>query len=157
MSLRFLTSADDSIVPLIGRTGKMLALHLDGRLKAASFDLTVKQWLLLKVLSQEDGTNQTDLAMITDRDKTSLTRLLNTMERKGLIYREIDTADSRTKRVYISDHGHKAYRDTLHTVANAFAEIEEGLTKAEKRIIQKVMRKIQLNVQTNIEKTPTLK
>ena len=67
-----------TLIPWVGKAGKMIGIFLGHRLQEADFDLTSKQWLLLRILSLEDGRPQQDLAVITERNKTSLVRLIDT-------------------------------------------------------------------------------
>jgi len=75
------------LLPWLGRAMKSFDFHLADELLNAGISLSKHQIILLRILSMEDGIPQNDLAFITDRDKTSLTRLISTMERKKLLKR----------------------------------------------------------------------
>lgn len=87
--------------------------------------LTKEQWLLLKKLHERNGQIQNDLAFITDRSKTSLTRLIGTMEKKGLVYRVGCEADRRVNRVYYTEKG----RDIFAQAEPVFLKVIEQLTE----------------------------
>lgn len=91
----------------------------------SNIKLTKEQWLLLKKLHERNGQVQNDLAFITDRSKTSLTRLIGTMEKKGLVYRVGCEADRRVNRVYYTEKG----RDIFAQAEPVFLEVIEQLTE----------------------------
>lgn len=74
---------EDTLGPWFGKTMKMMDFYFQDIFKSLSFEITKNQWIVLKKLSANDGTIQNELAFITDRDKTSLTRLITTMVRRN--------------------------------------------------------------------------
>lgn len=72
------------------------------------------------MLSEKDNIPQHELAYITERDKTSLTRLMNTLERKGLVARKHCKEDKRIKQVTITEEG----REIVNAVMPIFKSIE---------------------------------
>jgi len=100
-----LPDIDRSIMPWIGKTGKWMTNFIAEKFKKYQLNLTIEQWVVLKVLHNEDGLKQNDLAYITSRNKTSLTRLVQTMEKYHLIARLQDTEDKRINRIFLTKHG----------------------------------------------------
>ncbi len=88
-----LPDIEKTILPWMGKTSKMMGIYFKEKLKQHHIDLTREQWILLKKLNDGDGQAQNDLAIITERNKASLTRLINTMERKNYVARIPDTKD----------------------------------------------------------------
>lgn len=86
---------------------KMMDFYFQDIFKSLSFEITKNQWIVLKKLSANDGTIQNELAFITDRDKTFLTRLITTMEKKELVRRVSSIIDKRQNRIYITEKGKK--------------------------------------------------
>ena len=144
----------NTLIPWVGKAGKMIGIFLGHRLQDADFDLTSKQWLMLRILSLEDGRPQQDLAVITDRNKTSLVRLIDTMERKYLVKRIQDQNDRRINRIYLTVHGAQLYQSTLPTIKEAFAVMQKGLDKVDIlkviQVLEKVLYNIKQNESTNV-------
>ena len=138
-----------SIVPHIGKTGKLISVYVQSELRAAGFNLTVQQWVLLKLLSQHDGQIQNDLALITERNKASLTRLITNMEKKGFIRREVTATDARAKYVYLTKDGQTVYSQTLPTIKRAFKKMQMGISSDEINIALNVIERIQENIKLN--------
>lgn len=102
----------------------MLDSHFNERISARKLNLTRVQYIALKIISSEEVTSQNNLAFLTSRDKTSLVRLLNTLEKKGYITRKTCKEDKRVKLLSITDAG----RDELKKVTPIMKDIEEYLT-----------------------------
>jgi DNA-binding MarR family transcriptional regulator len=67
--------------------------------------LSVLEWYALRALYREDGLSASRLACEVCRHPSSMTALLDRMEEKGLLRREIDADDRRGIRVYLTDQG----------------------------------------------------
>jgi DNA-binding MarR family transcriptional regulator len=113
------------LIPHIGKTAKLMSFCIGDQFIENKIKLTKEQWLLLKKLHERNGQVQNDLAFITDRSKTSLTRLIGTMEKKGLVYRVGCEADRRVNRVYYTEKG----RDIFAQAEPVFLEVIEQLTE----------------------------
>ena len=102
-----------TLIPCLGRTAKLMTIYMKQNFSRFNVDLTLKQWIVLKHLVEEDGREQKHLAMITERDKTSLTRLISTLEKKGLVRREVSQKDKRVNHLFITTMGRESYLATL--------------------------------------------
>jgi DNA-binding MarR family transcriptional regulator len=137
---------EDTLGPWFGKTMKMMDFYFQDIFKSLNFEVTKNQWIVLKKLSANDGTIQNELAFITDRDKTSLTRLITTMEKKELVRRVSSIIDKRQNRIYITEKGKKLYTSTLPTIDGILKIIQTGLSKKEVENTIEVMKKIQSNI-----------
>lgn len=109
------------------------------------------QYIVLRKLSEEDGQMQNDLAFATDRDKTSLTRLLTTMERKGYIKRVSCPHDKRVKKVFITEFGKATIADCLPILKRIADASEEDIDKKEIERAIKTLKKVHLNLMHQYE------
>ncbi len=141
-----------SLVPWIGRTAKFISVFIGQKLKEADVDLTTKQWILLRILTIEDGRPQHDLALLTERNKASLVRLIHTMERKGLVERRQDIDDRRVNRIYLTDFGRSLFQSALPTVASAFEELQVGIKEHELDLMVETMGRVIENIRKSEDK-----
>jgi DNA-binding MarR family transcriptional regulator len=118
----------DLLIPHIGKTAKLMSFCIGDQFVAHQIKLSKEQWLLLKKLHEKNGQMQNDLAFITDRSKTSLTRLINTMEKKGLVYRIGCNDDKRINHVYYTDKGNKLYNEATPVFLEVMNQLAENLT-----------------------------
>ena len=84
-----------TIAPWIGKTSKMMNMYFSDVFQRNNIQITKQQWILLKILFENnEGIIQNNLAFITDRNKASLTRLINGMEKNNLVARIQSKDDS---------------------------------------------------------------
>lgn len=76
---------------------RLMAAFLRRRMAREGIDLTAEQWGVLVLVWNRGSIGQDELAHIACVDKTSMSRALAAMERKGLIVRTPDAADARRK------------------------------------------------------------
>lgn len=67
--------------------------------------IPVEHWRILEVLSDERGRPMGELAELVLMNNPALTKNIDRMVSKGLVYRSSDPADSRRVLVYPTDHG----------------------------------------------------
>ena len=100
-------------------------------------------------ISTEEGTPATKIAPLMVLEARSLTRLLKSMEEKGLIYRETDKADKRSVRIRLTKEGRKhkeKARDTVLRFNQAIREeIPQHKLNAFFEVVQDVNRIIEKN------------
>lgn len=137
---------DKTMLPWLGRTMKGIDLFMTDFFKANGIDLTKVQVIMLRMLSQNDGQPQNNLADLTNRDKTSLARLITTMEKKGFVKRIESDTDRRINNIFITPQGKEILATAIPVIKNAIDVIETGLTEDEKRQTLRVLGKIRKNI-----------
>ena len=71
----------------------------------AGIEITPEQWSILVYLSQKDGETQKNIAEATYKDKPSVTRLIDNMEKQGLLKRTQHSTDRRTNKIFLTEEG----------------------------------------------------
>lgn len=142
---------DNSIGPWLGRTVKVVDHFLQEALKKKGLDLTKEQMVVLKKLYDTDGLNQNELAYLTLRNKSSLTRLLSKMERKNYILRKKSIHDKRVNHIFLTELGRNTFIKTKPVIKKMITEMEQSISKNEKKQIIQTLKKIQSNFNTKIE------
>jgi len=110
--------------------------------RGEGLDLTKEQWSVLKRLRVNDGQPQNDLAFITHRDKTSMTRLINTMEDKELVIRRKEENDRRVNRIYLTKYGKKVIERVLPIMYKLIPDVQDTLEQEEIDTLIKTLKKI---------------
>jgi MarR family transcriptional regulator, organic hydroperoxide resistance regulator len=94
-------------------------------------ELTPEQWLVLVQLWEKDGQSQSALSDLTLRDHPTLSRILDTMGKSGLVARHVDPEDARARLVKLTRTG-KALQEKLVPVAKQLvARLEHGISDAD--------------------------
>ncbi len=141
-----------SLLPWIGKTAKYVDIYVYDYMKDNGIDLSKEQFIVLKYLHDKDGLIQNDLAFITGRSKTALTRLIQTMEKKNLVFRKSSPADLRVNHVYLTDHGRETWEKAYPHFKWIDSELQKGISEEALQTVRQTMEKIQQNIKirTNI-------
>lgn len=142
---------ESATIPWIGKAMKSIDHFISTRLSESGINLTRQQVVLMKTLYQGGPLPQNDLAFLTDRDKTSLTRLLNGMEKKNLVARIPSSEDKRVNLVHLTKNGEKVLNETAPTLLDIIRELEDGVSAEEKACVIKVMKQIRENIGNHID------
>lgn len=134
------------MLPWIGKTMKHIDLYINARLSEKGVNLSRQQVVLMKILNEDGPLPQNNLAFLTDRDKTSLTRLVNGMEKKNLVARTTSPEDKRVNLVHITKKGEKVLNETAPALLAIASEMESGISAEEVETVIRVMGKIQENI-----------
>lgn len=110
-------SVDDSYGYLVRRLHASLQRHMERRVQ--SLDLTALQWGPLLLVAQGKGDTAAALARALDTDTGAVTRMLDRLERKGLIKRRRSTHDRRLVHLELTEDG----RHAIGLVPFAIAEV----------------------------------
>ncbi len=139
------------MMPWIGKTMKHIDMFIATKMAEHGVNLTRQQVILMKILFHDGPLPQHDLAFLTDRDKTSLTRLLSTMEKKNLVARIVSPEDKRVNMVHLTKNGVKVLNETAPILLEVIMKMQEGISEAEQQTVIEVMKKIQGNIENHID------
>ena len=115
-------------------------------LKVNEIDITVEQWRILFYLWKEDGVNQQELALIAKKEKSTMTRQIDALEKKGLVERRNLSKDKRNKLIFLTEKGSAIENKSLEVAEKITQRSEEGITTEELKIFKNVLHKILKNL-----------
>ena len=72
-----------------------------------SYDISHEQAMLLKIVYEVPGLSQTQIAGYLHKDKTTITRMIDTLVKKGKLKREVSAEDRRVFRIYVTEETQK--------------------------------------------------
>lgn len=140
----------DLLIPTLGKTMKHVEIMIKGRFQSEGLDLTKNQFVVLKWLMGESRP-QCDLALITERDKGSLTRLIQSMERKGYVVRRTSEEDARMNMVAITDQGRDAFNAAEPLIFGIFKNLQKGISAEEAQAAKSVLDRILNNAKKELQ------
>ncbi len=100
-------------------------------------------------IHSEDGTPATKIAPLMGLETRSLTRLLRSMEEKGLIYRETDKMDKRSVRIYLTKAGKKNKEKARSTVLRFNEAIRQEVSTHKLDVFFEVVKDINKLIERN--------
>lgn len=133
---------EDSILPNLGRTAKVLNLLVEEKLHEAGIPLSKLQFVFLRIISENNEQPQNNLAELTGRDKTTFTRNINTLERKNLVERKSSSIDKRVKLVCITPLGVELINKATPIIGYLIDEVEKDITEEERERFLTTLEKI---------------
>lgn len=95
---------------------------------------------VLMVLWTEDGLHATDLGRRAGLEPSSMTGLLDRMERDGLIRREPDPDDRRAQQIFITEAGQLVEEPVLAVVDEMLSTVTEGIDPEDLRVTKRTLR-----------------
>lgn len=108
------------------------------------------QEMFLWHLWRQDGLTQSQLVERMCVQPPTVSKMLDRLERTGLVERRPDSEDSRISLVYLTEQGHRSQRAVRDIWTDLEQRITEGLN-VEERI---VLRRLLLHVHENLTRNP---
>lgn len=112
-----------------------LQAEMHGQLerRLATHGVTAAQWGVLIALHQGASETVRGLAAFLAVDGGAVTRLIDRLESKGLVERQVDRADRRSVILSLSEGGRALIGPLVQAVDEHDAEVLQGLSSAERR------------------------
>ena len=127
---------------ITGKASTAIARRLQKNLKQANVDITIEQWSVLYHLWKEDGLSQQQLCDATFRDKPSITRLVDNLEKLQLVKRVASKDDRRINMIYLTKEAQDLQEKTMlvanQTLNEALAGVTNGQIEIAKEVLQTV-------------------
>ncbi|MEQ9593049.1 MAG: MarR family transcriptional regulator [Cyclobacteriaceae bacterium] len=116
---------------LLEKANKMGRRYAQRVFDEEGLDITKDQWLVLKVIADNERTSQVALATTLFKDTAAINRILNLMEGKNLIKRLTNTTDKRQVELVLTGKGQNLYKRLLPKVVEIRRKGVEGMTAEE--------------------------
>ena len=118
----------------------------------SGLDISLDQWMVLGPIWQLESASQKELGEITLKDKTSITRLVDILEKKNLVVRVEDQIDHRIKRVILTNAGKQLFFDVLPIMEKTREEIRKDISDQDIETFKKVLSSIIVNLEDEKDK-----
>ena len=129
-----------------GMASTAVARRLQKNFRNAGLDITIEQWTVLYHLWKEDCLSQQELCNRTYRDKPSITRLIDNLEKQRLLKRASHKNDRRINLVCLTDAGRALQHVTLELANQTMDEALQDVQKQDIDVVKKVLQKVYDNL-----------
>ncbi len=135
----------DSYLPyLLNRAGSRIATAFGEEMRPLGASLQI--WRVLAALREKDGRRMGDLSQTTSIDVSTLTRLVDNMERKGLVVRQRDPVDSRAIALFATAAGRRLTQRIL-PIATRYENVAlKGFSAREAAVLRQALRRLYANM-----------
>ena len=144
-------NVDRAFAYVVLRSSRLLRAHFHAMTAALGIELSPEQWLVLNRLTHENNLLQTELIDATFRDSPNVSRMLGSLERKGLICRQADKSDRRRWRVSLTRKGRQLHDRLIPSVQRERQAIYAGLSDADFDTLRRILDTIDRRVIEKLE------
>ena len=131
---------------ITGKASTAIGRRLQKNFKQANLDITIEQWSVLYHLWKEDGLSQQALCDATFRDKPSITRLVDNLEKLKLVKRVPSKDDRRINMIYLTPEAQLLQEQTMEIANQTLNEALSGVTQAQIEIAKEVLQQVYENL-----------
>ncbi|HJV20804.1 MAG TPA: MarR family transcriptional regulator [Sediminibacterium sp.] len=129
-----------------GMASTAVARKLQKNFRNAGLEITIEQWSVLYHLWKEDKLSQQELCNRTFRDKPSITRLIDNLEKQKLVRRIASPTDRRINLVQLTDAAYALQDITIDLANQTMSEALVGVEKQEIEIVKSVFQRVYDNL-----------
>lgn len=119
-----------SLSGLLAMAERTVTQRLESVLRASA-DLSTEQWRVLTMLADGSGHPMSEIAAFAMVPPPTLTKIIDRLIERTLVYRRVDTEDRRRVLVFLSTRGAELYRVAGAEVAETERELAEALGDAD--------------------------
>jgi DNA-binding MarR family transcriptional regulator len=117
------------------------------RFREIGEDVTPEQWAVLIRLWEQDARTQSDLSDATFRDRPTMSRILDGMQERGYVEREVDAKDSRVRIVKLTRRGRALQKKLVPVVQSLVEGAVKGIADEDLVTTRATLRKMFDNVE----------
>ena len=112
--------------------------------KLNPYNIAIEQRATLEIIKFEPNANQVTIANLLGKDKTTISRSLDSLEKKGLISKSETLEDKRHKKIELTKAGELILENTVEEVTSFRESLNEKLTSQEIEMFFKIVDKLEL-------------
>jgi DNA-binding MarR family transcriptional regulator len=109
-------------------------------------EITTEQWSVLACLWQKDKVTQQALCRLTSKDKPSMTRLIDKLEKANLVTRVSDHYDRRINLIHLTETGNALEMKATEIVNTIASKTLNNISYEELNTVRNVLKKIIVNL-----------
>lgn len=122
-------------------------MNTDLRAQIRAIGLSVPQWRVLAVLHSGHGNRIGDLSKHTVIEQSTLSRVIDQMERDGLVMRRPLENDNRVIEVHLTDRGRQTYAEVLPIALAHYRRAIGGMSRQQRAALTQLLRTVMGNVE----------
>lgn len=130
----------------INRISFQLRAQAQAGFAEAGIDLAPEEWAVLMVIWGRGPQRMTDLAAMTLRDRTTITRMVDRLVRKGLVLRQPSAGDRRVVAIAATDSARALQPDVMAVIEPLIARAMHDIAPESARTALNVLRRMSENL-----------
>ena len=138
--------SDIDIGMLMSQVDRLCTKKFVQNARKFGMDISQDQWIVIGPIWKQKGISQKEIAEYCGKDKTSVTKIIDTLEKKNLLVRYSDQIDQRIKRVVLSNKGKDLMKNVMPVIEQHRNDLLEGIKSREIETFKVVLKKIYNNL-----------
>lgn len=110
------------------------------------FGVTGPQWRMLAALRRTPGINQCALAQWLEVEAITAGRMIDRLEKSGMVERRADPNDRRAWRLFLTDAATPLLDELFLCATDVFEEAQQGFSPAERDLILALLERMRANL-----------
>lgn len=107
---------------------------------AAQFSITIPQWRVLVILSEQEVATATDIAEASQMDKVAVSRAVKALIDRGFIVRRADQRDGRVAMLHLTDEGLGLFANVAPLAAAREKELLSSLEEQDRAHLMRIVK-----------------
>jgi DNA-binding MarR family transcriptional regulator len=132
-------SNDDRLIYLLSVAQQTLKDHTNRALAEKGGKVTLAQAGILFLLREKDGRYMSEMGQVIGVDNSAMTRLVDRLEKSGLVKRQIDPENRRAISVLLTEVGREEASGALKIIKSINEEIKKGYSPAAVDAFKKIL------------------
>ena len=112
--------------------------------KLSSYNIAIEQRATLEIIKFESNDNQTTIANLLGKDKATISRSIDSLEKKGLVKKFGIIGDKRSNSIELTEAGEQVLNDTLDEITSYRESLNKKLTAEELDMFFRIIDKLEL-------------
>ena len=132
-------------------TGCKLKQFIAANLRKLDVPLTPEQFMLIDLLWNQGEMSQQELADQLQKDKNSVTKLVDAIERKGFVVRQHNLNDRRSNTLVLTEKANQLKPGAKQKGISILDQMLEGISEEELRSFLDTLKKLNANMSADPE------
>ena len=120
--------------------------NLQVKIREHNVDITFELLEILSFLFRKDGVNQQEIADVIVKDKSSMTYLIDNLEKRGMVERIEDQSDRRSKLIFLTEKGKMLQSELSPWISEMYEKATTGLDQTNLQIALSQIQKMNENL-----------
>ena len=134
-----MNSKDDRIIYLVFTAQNRLRMYIRDELTAAGVKITMVQAGTLFLLQEKNGRAMSELGQLLSLDNSTVTGLIDRLEKSGFVQRKANPKDRRMSLIHITRQGIKEVNKAKTVINQVNDEIKADFSKQEIEAFKKIL------------------
>ncbi len=121
--------------------------RIQSSISASGLDLSFELLEIIGLLWRRDGITQQEIADTVSKDKSSMTYLINSLVKRGLVTRNENENDRRNRHIFLTEKGKHVRKTIFPLVLDVYREAAGNLQPEELEASLQLVKKMTANLQ----------